>query len=195
MSGHDPWWASGDAPDAEPDDNAFERHRQARAGRTPAADSTESSAPQNGDEDWHDQLREDLAAAGDDTPPPRVDSPHWLGDAIDLMGRMAADATERLQSGGLAGGGLSGRDPADDHPAGTRRRPSADDGGTPPPHGPGEVCGACPVCIGLKALRAVRPEVIGHLSDAAHHLSLALRAVADAAADGPDDVERIVLDD
>lgn len=149
------------------------------------------------DEDWRDALREDLADAEQQKPSPGVDAPHWLGDAIDLVSRMAADATERLQTGSRhEGETMAGRDPVDDHPAGSRRnRVGSDGGGAVPPHPPGEVCGACPVCIGLRALRSVRPEVIGHLSDAAHHLSLALRAVADAAADGPEDVQRIVLDD
>lgn len=176
----EPWWASGDAPEDVGTDDPLAAHQAARAGR-----------------DWRDALAEDIADAARDPAEPTQDAPHWLGDAMDVLGRMAADATQRLSSAGSATDeDLGARDPVDDHPAGRRRaRRAPGDGGGVPPHAPGEVCNACPVCLGLRALRAVRPEVIGHLSDAAHHLSLALRAVADAAVDEPDHVERITLDD
>ena len=183
-----PWWASGDDPEAAGTDDAFDAHQRARN--------------QNKDADWQEELADQIAdaeaAGGRRREPGGPEAPHWLGDAVQLVGRMAVDATQRLQAVGQSGDGL--RDPVHDHPAGHARRDGADGrrgggDGAGPPHPPGEVCNACPFCLGLRAVRQVRPEVIGHLSDAAHHLSLALRAIADAAADGPDDVEHIPLDD
>jgi hypothetical protein len=43
-----------------------------------------------------------------------------------------------------------------------------------------DVCGVCPWCAGLRLLSASHPEVVGHLTDAARHLTDAVRAfVAD----------------
>jgi hypothetical protein len=112
--------------------------------------------------------------AGGDEPP---DAPHWLGDALDLVARFAADASRRFSPG-----------------TGDADAPSWR---IAPPHDSGEVCDACPVCLGLRALRQVRPDVISHLSEAAHHLSLALKGFADAQADatgGPDTFEHIDID-
>lgn len=89
----------------------------------------------------------------------------WVGEALDAVVRLASQASRHV-----------GQDPSS-------------------PHEDGTVCDACPVCITLRAVRQVRPEVIGHLSDAAHHLSLALRAVADAqASDDTQDFQHIDLD-
>lgn len=43
-----------------------------------------------------------------------------------------------------------------------------------------EVCDACPICIGLRAVRQARPEVVTHLAEAANQIALALQALAEA---------------
>lgn len=61
-------------------------------------------------------------------------------------------------------------------------------------HDDGQVCDACPVCRLLRAVRQSRPDVVTHLADAAHHVSLALQALAEAS-DAPDGgFEHIDLD-
>lgn len=101
--------------------------------------------------------------------------------------------------------GLDGQDPLTAHRA--ARRGSGDaprDVGSDevPGHDP-DVCGICPWCAGLRMLSVSHPEVVGHLTDAARHLTQAVRAlVADLQGAGPDDAadgdgapfERIDLD-
>jgi hypothetical protein len=109
-------------------------------------------------------------------------------DAIDLLQRLASELGRRISSRSAAN--------AAGPPPGAFTRPDAPGAAEAPasawralvdglsPHEDGEVCSACPICIGLRAVRQVRPDVIGHLSDAAHHLSLALRAFAEAQTGG-----------
>lgn len=99
--------------------------------------------------------------------------PHWMTDLVELLARLASAGTARM-------GGTPPR------PAGT------------PPHPPDQVCDACPVCLGLRAVREVRPDAIAHLAEAARHVSLALKAFADAQARavvGDDDYEHIDVAD
>ncbi len=42
-------------------------------------------------------------------------------------------------------------------------------------------CAACPVCIGIAALRSARPEAVEHLVKAGAELLLAARALIEAA--------------
>lgn len=160
-----PWWASGRGPD----------------------DGLDGQDPFEAHRDAR------RGAAGADTATEGgTDAARLASDAIDLVTRLAAETGRRVADRARAnaagdGTGSFGRpdDPADDAAGAAHAGPHED----------GEVCDACPVCIGLRALRQVRPEVIGHLSDAAHHLSLALRAFADAQAGGRDDgLEKIDLD-
>lgn len=58
-----------------------------------------------------------------------------------------------------------------------------------------DACGACPICVGLRALGESRPELVGHLAEAARQLALAVRTVVDAGvpadeAPGPTDAPR-----
>lgn len=179
----DPWWASGRDPleGLDTDEDPVDAHRHARRGETPPP--------------------------GDpgDGPDPGADPGRLASDAIDLVSRLAAEVGRRVAARGTANaagpapGSFTHPDPEDVGPdAGGDRDTDAGwrrfaDGMAP--HEDGRVCDACPVCIGLRALRQVRPEVIGHLSDAAHHVSLALRAFADAQAGTDDDgLEKIDLD-
>lgn len=97
-------------------------------------------------------------------------------------------------SGTGPGDGLHDEDPLDRHAAG--RRGAAD--GDSSPHAEGRVCHACPVCVALRALEGSRPEVVAHLSEALHHLSLAARAFVEAQVDGTGGdggLRRVDLDD
>ncbi len=40
-----------------------------------------------------------------------------------------------------------------------------------------DVCGVCPICVGLRALAEARPELMGHLAEAARHVALAARSL------------------
>jgi hypothetical protein len=71
-------------------------------------------------------------------------------------------------------------------------------------HGP-DVCGVCPICVALRALGESRPQLLEHLTEAARHLTAAVRNLVedpprvrlDDARRGPDDpdpFERIDLD-
>jgi hypothetical protein len=67
-----------------------------------------------------------------------------------------------------------------------------------------DICGVCPICVGLRALGESRPQLVEHLTEAARHLAAAVRSVVDEAqaprSDGsrtgrePDPFERIDLD-
>lgn len=183
----DPWWASGRPPQDGLDgsEDPFDAHRQARRG---AAEDVAGQAA-------HDDA-EDVGGPGAGGP---GEAGRLATEAMDLVARLVAEAGRRVSARATANaswpppGAFTRPDPTGPG-AGAR-----EDGGDRwahgmPPHEDGQVCDACPVCIGLRALRQVRPEVVGHLSDAAHHVSLALRAFADAQAEDPDDLEKIDLD-
>ncbi len=171
----DPWWASGRDPAEGLDgtEDPVDAHRDARRG----------GAPPPGHDPGGDRSQDRA-----DDPAGGADAGRLASDAIDLVSRLAAEVGRRVAARGTSN--AAGPAPG----AFTRpdaEEPVADGIG---PHEDGRVCDACPVCIGLRALRQVRPEVIGHLSDAAHHLSLALRAFADAQAGGDEGLEKIDLD-
>lgn len=166
----EPWWASGSVPDDGLDDaqDPFDAHRGARHG----GDDTSGA-----DGAW---------SGGDDAGEATGDAGRLAADAIDLVTRMATEAGRRIHARSVANASS---------PEGAFTRPD-DPHESHDPHADGEVCDACPVCLGLRALRQARPEVVTHLSEAAHHVALALRALADAshAGDDTDGVERIDLD-
>lgn len=182
----DPWWASGRTADdgIDPSEDPFDAHRDARRG---------AGDPPPGP---HDAPAGGAGATGGTGEAGRL-----AAEAVDLFGRLAAEAGRRVtarataNAAGPHGDAFTRPDPPDQQ-AGPRdddgvwRRLAEGIG----PHDDGQVCDACPVCIGLRALRQVRPEVIAHLSDAAHHLSLALRAVAEAQTGQRDGFEKIDLD-
>lgn len=133
--------------------------------------------------DAHRQARtgQPGAEAGDDDPGPGAREPGELAalavEAVDLLARVAAAGARRA--------GRPRPTPAGD-PQATATRQG--------PHADGSVCDACPVCITLRAVQEARPEVVAHLADAAHHVTAALQAFADAQA-GPDEgLQHIDLD-
>lgn len=107
------------------------------------------------------------------------DAPHrWWSEAAEVLSRVAREAGRATAAAGDAGTG--------------------EDGAEHVHTGSGEACRVCPLCAGLRALGDARPELLGHLSEAARHLALAVRAVVDAApaAGSTDDgLQRIDLDE
>lgn len=186
-AGGGPWWASGSNPDDGLDgsEDPFDTHRRARHG-----DEHEDAGP---DARAGGSAGADADGGGDDVG-------RLAGDAIDLVARLASEAGRRFGARSAANAGAAPRH-SFTRPEDAQDAPPQGDHGTTwrrladgvAPHADGQVCDACPVCIGLRALRQARPEVIAHLSDAAHHVSLALRAFADAQA-GDDGLEKIDLD-
>ena len=121
--------------------------------------------------------------------------PWWASDVQDGAAHGSDDPHDDDPRGGdgpRAAGGWTGGDRGD---PGER----ADRGGVPPwPHADGEVCQVCPICAFLRVVGETRPEVMEHLVEAAHHLTLAAKAVVDAHAEGFErdgGLERIELDD
>ncbi len=62
--------------------------------------------------------------------------------------------------------------PAGEEDAATGDRPPGD----PQTHRP-ELCGICPLCTLARTLEDTRPELMGHLTEAARHLAAAARAL------------------
>lgn len=180
-----PWWATDEdaaGVDPDPDVDPLEAHRAARrgerigddgapgsaAGHTPADDGTEPASSRRApidDGSWWvpateavTRLARDLAASATASPP------HGLLDEE----RAAAGTDEPTRS--------ASEGPADARPGG-----GGDGGGG---HRI-DACGVCPICVGLRALGEARPDLVGHLAEAARQLALAVRTVVDAAA--PDD--------
>lgn len=146
----------------------------------------------------------------------RPDAPWWASTGADGLdpGQDPLDAHRRGRAGDhdTPGDGAGGRQQARDHGGGdvvdaliallaAAGRRVADRGAAAAAgdvaaaaHEDGQVCDACPVCRLLRAVRQSRPDVVTHLADAAHHVSLALQALAEAS-DAPDGgLEHIDLD-
>jgi hypothetical protein len=79
-------------------------------------------------------------------------------------------------------------DPSEPDPASGPDDPGSASG--PTQQGPAsEICGMCPVCIAARMLGDSRPELLAHLTEAARHVSAAVRTLLDAPGDrgpGPD---------
>lgn len=171
MTAEEPWWASGAGPDDGLDgsQDPFDAHRGARRGDGEPSGADTSPPAGDGDGDG-DGLGDGQAG-------------RLAADAIDLVGRLAAEAGRRIHARATTN--------ASSPPDGAFTRPDAPVG----PHAEGEMCDACPVCLGLRALRQARPDVVTHLADAAHSVTLALRALADTpAGDDTGGFEKIDLD-
>jgi hypothetical protein len=110
-------------------------------------------------------------------------APWWVpaAEAITRLGRDLAAAAADDPDGART---RSGSGPGAEEPEATGQR-TAEPGG-PTPHRI-DACGVCPICVGLRALGDVRPELAGHLAEAARHLALAVRTIVDAAV--PTDVD------
>lgn len=100
-----------------------------------------------------------------DPPPPPGTARSTFDDAVEGLAALARLAAARGERGR---GGERGHDPA--------------------------TCRACPWCTFLRAVGDSRPEVVAHLTEAMRHVTLAARAMVDAA-DGRGGWEHIPLDD
>jgi hypothetical protein len=177
-----PWWATDgdDAPD-DPTD-PMEAHRAARRGAATPDDGEPHHAADPGDP------REDVEdGAGSRTRP--VDDGSWWVPATEAVTRLARDLAASPPRGLLDDDGHR-RDATD---AAAEEGTSWTDAGSRPGAGPRDgsggggghridACGVCPICVGLRALGEARPDLVGHLAEAARQLALAVRTVVDATA-------------
>lgn len=176
-----PWWAS-DGPvegGIDPDEDPVERFRAARRG---------DAAPDGGD-------APDRATGG------VPDAEPWLDAVAATMTRLAeASAADASASDDGAAPGPGQQAPGEDGDAegghgaddGSRAAGHADGGeragqraSGPQAHTP-EVCGICPICVGLRTLAESRPELVGHIAEAARHVALAARSLRER----PEDASR-----
>lgn len=162
--GPGPWWASGSGPDEGLDGR--DPFDAHRRARTgrTGGDAAGAGGPGDASEDGS------TGTGGADAGELRS----LAVEAVDLLARVAAATAQRAGRPRAASG------------AGTSA--------TAGPHADGRVCDACPVCITLRAVQQARPEVVAHLADAAHHVTAALQAFADAQAGDDDGLQHIDLD-
>lgn len=220
-----PWWATDEGATPDADEDPLEAHRAARRGVHPAEDGA-PAAPTAGAGDAR-------AGAGEASANGRehADDGSWWVPATEAMSRLARELGASVSASAGAGdaGPTRGRgqdptgtagDPAGGDPAGGDPVGGDPAGGDPAGGGGGgdgghriDACGVCPICVGLRAIGDARPDLVGHLAEAARQLALAVRTVVDAAApDGEaasergagqrptsrrtaDDLHRIDLDD
>lgn len=138
------------------------------SGRTPEDGIDNTEDPLSA----HDRARGGAGAEGGDGDGGSSDLGRLAGEVIEVLMRAASETGRRMSARSTSN--------ADDRPA--------------TPHEDGSVCEACPVCIMLRAVRDIRPEAVSHLAEAAHQVSLALQAFADAQTGDSDGLQKIDLD-
>ncbi len=176
------------------DPTPFRSPQRASAGRTDAGVD-----PERADQPWW--------ARPVDDPAPGVVDPHHLSDeaavegGYDVGGWTLPVTSDDPQSGTVAGGpvpragaggagpdavGASGAGPdTDEAPRDGSHRTGSPAAGPFEPDQAGtaehrpELCGVCPICAGFRLLEGLRPELAGHLAEAAYHLAAALRSLAE----------------
>ena len=111
--------------------------------------------------------------------------PWWASDEA-ASGLDGLDPVEAFRAVRRPVGTRGDRDePADPGPADPGRVGSRSDGGSgDAPHRP-ELCGVCPLCTLARSLEETRPELMEHLTEAARHLSAAVRALLEPPGPGP----------
>lgn len=179
-----PWWASDGPVDggADPTD-PVEDFRRARQGEVGDPSDASEAGTDGAPPWWH--AAADAAATLAEQLATTVEG-HRAGARSD--DRAADDGPSAADDGPGAGNARRGAGEHDDADhragaAGARDRAAGADDDAEGGHdghaaGPGDVCGVCPVCTGLRALSEQRPELVDHLAEAARHLSLAVRALA-----------------
>jgi hypothetical protein len=173
-----PWWASEGPVEGgiSPDEDPVERFRSARRGPEAASRGEADAEP------WIEaaaatmsRLARDFAegAQGGSQVPPREPTHASGGAASNGDAAGGTTGAGSTQAGSQEGGsGEAGPREAGPREAGPREAGSSG----PPPHSP-DVCGVCPICIGLRTLAEARPELMGHLAEAARHVALAARSL------------------
>jgi hypothetical protein len=222
-----PWWAS-DGPvegGLDTSEDPVERIRHARrggdedpAGRTGPGDVPPGGgrAGDGGDLPFTDEPGADDAGGprgrpahddhaddptggvggGRDLPP----AGPWWEAAAETVSRLARDLAETAEAQDPEARGEAGARPRHDAAGGDDGDPGAPDGGPADARDAHRIdaCGICPICVGLRTLGESRPELVGHLAEAARHVALAARSLAARPAPGsPDDepLQHIGLDD
>ena len=100
----------------------------------------------------------------------------WLDAVAATMSSLAGAATQqpdRGDDGAEANGARDAAAPTAQETAATGHQP--------------DVCGVCPICVGLRALAESRPELMNHLAEAARHVALAARSLRERPADAGDE--------
>lgn len=137
------------------------------------------------DEDPVERVRADRRGGAGAAPGPAEVAEPWLDAVAATMSSLARTAARP---------GGAGPRPGD---AGTSGAEAPHDTGGPPPteeadagegagHHQPDVCGVCPICVGLRALGEARPELVGHLAEAARQVALAARSLRERSTDAPD---------
>lgn len=198
MSGADrPWWATDDDDPRGSGTDPLGAHRAARRGEHRSAGAGTGPDPDDGPD-------REVPPSGERTD----DDGSWWVPATEALTRLARDLTAAAVASpprGLVDDDAEGTPGTHAPPT----RDGDDEDATSGDHV--DACGVCPICVGLRAVGASRPELAGHLAEAARQLTLAVRTVVDAAAprDGagdpprprgpgrrpPEDLRRIRLDD
>lgn len=153
-----PWWASDGPVDGgiAPDEDPVERVRAARRGGAGTAPGPEEVA-----EPWLDAVAATMSSLARTAARPGG----------------AAPTRDEAETSGAEGPHGTGGDPATE---------AVDGAGEGPWHHQPDVCGVCPICVGLRALAESRPELVSHLAEAARQVALAARSLRERAADAPD---------
>lgn len=194
-----PWWATDDDDPRGGGTDPLEAHRAARRGDDRSTGAGAGPDPGGGPDP-------EVPPTGGRTD----DDGSWWVPATEALTRLARDLAASAVASpprGLVDDDADGARGSDAPP--TRDGEHEDGTGGGGHHV--DACGVCPICVGLRALGTSRPELAGHLAEAARQLTLAVRAVVDAAAPsdgagdpprsrdpgrrGPEDLRRIDLDD
>ena len=151
-----PWWASDGPVDGgiARDEDPVERLRAARRG---ASDAT---TPDDLAEPWLDAVAATMSSLARTTSEPEPDG----DDPLETGGDDEFDDSDESCGSGHAGAAETAGSTV-----GAGHQP--------------DVCGVCPICVGLRALAESRPELMGHLAEAARHVALAARSLRERPAE------------
>lgn len=150
-----PWWASDGPVDGgiAPDEDPVERIRAARRGESDGT-AQDTGGP------WLDAVADTMSRLAEATA--QAADPAERGTARTGAPDPSEPGTARTGAPDPGGAGPGG--------------PAGGPGGEPEGHTP-DICGVCPVCVGFRALAESRPELMGHLAEAARHVALAARSL------------------
>jgi hypothetical protein len=222
VTGRRPWWASDGPVDGGLDaaEDPVEQFRAARrGGRThvPPGDTDAGDVP-FGDVPCGDVPFDDAPGGGDhgagadpgDHASTDGTGPWWEA-AAETVSRLARDLADTAEAhrddGATADPDATPWDAATADgaagPGGGQPTDAADDtttaaGGAGDGDHRIDACGVCPICVGLRTLGESRPELVGHLAEAARHVALAARSLgarSPSSGSGQEPLQRIDLDD
>jgi hypothetical protein len=131
------------------------------------------------DEDPVERLRAARRGTGDDATGDELAEP-WLDAVAATMSSLAGAATPPPDLGDDSAETNAARN-GSAHAAAETAQETAGAAHQP------DVCGVCPICVGLRALAESRPELMNHLAEAARHVALAARSLRERPADAGDE--------